>query len=117
MFLSTSVGSLYIEGVGRLSRIEGSAVLNTHQVPLMVRLPDQNSTAGATVVDPANLAATFGDEVVLQKVTITTTRDPVTRHIDQFPFMEAQREAAKVMHIQRKGDPFRLTAGMLERDF
>jgi hypothetical protein len=48
-----------------------------------VRFKDEKDPKTVEAVDPANLAASFGDGVRLKRVTIETTTDPVTTGIER----------------------------------
>ncbi len=60
-----------------------SARLRPDQLPLIVRFRDPKDSRSVERVFPSNLAASFGVGARLRDVTLSTTRDPVTRIIDQ----------------------------------
>ena len=77
--------------------IERFAVLSTSrfkteipesQYPLLVTFTDLTDPTTVKVVDPENLAATFGPGVSLKRLTLEITDEPVTEgKIEQFGFM------------------------------
>jgi hypothetical protein len=48
-----------------------------------VRFGDMADPRTVAAVDPANLAASFGDGVALSRVSVEITTDPVTRGIEK----------------------------------
>lgn len=51
--------------------------------PLFVRFRDEADPETLELVDPANLAASFGEGVRLRQVTIAITDDPPTRNVEK----------------------------------
>ncbi len=61
-------------------RLKGKAVAIPHKIyPLLVTFKDINDPASVELVDPDNLAATFGQNIQLKRITIEITDEPVTR--------------------------------------
>ncbi len=66
-----------------LRALSGSVDLPASKLPVLVRFRDINDPKSVERVDPANLAASFGDGVKLIKATIEITNDPVTMGIEK----------------------------------
>ncbi|MCA1533855.1 hypothetical protein I6F21_14935 [Bradyrhizobium sp. NBAIM03] len=56
-------------------------VLKVDEIPMLVRFRDHNDPKSVEQIDPKNLAATFGDGVLLRDVAIEVTQDPLTAGI------------------------------------
>jgi hypothetical protein len=66
-----------------IAKLEGHAELDVKHLPLLVRFGDMADPRTVAAVDPANLAASFGDGVALSRVSVEITTDPVTRGIEK----------------------------------
>lgn len=71
------------EAVRVLGRASGQADIPQNLLPFMVRFRDINDPKTVERIDPANLAASFGPGVKLNKATIEITRDPITSGIEK----------------------------------
>ncbi len=61
-------------------RLKGRAItIPKKYYPLLVTFKNINDPASVELVDPDNLAATFGQNIKLKRVTIEITDEPVTR--------------------------------------
>lgn len=69
------------EAVRVLGRASGQADIPQNLLPFMVRFRDINDPKTVERIDPANLAASFGPGVKLNKAMIEITRDSVTTRI------------------------------------
>ena len=63
--------------------IKTVALAYSNPLPMLVRFRDIKDPASVEKVDPANLAASFGPGIVLKRIAIETTDDPVTMGIDK----------------------------------
>ncbi|MEO1199683.1 MAG: hypothetical protein AAFX39_10690 [Pseudomonadota bacterium] len=73
----------------RLRYFEGFAEVPLNRMPLMVRFDDITDPLTVSQVDPCDLAASFGDDVSLSRVTIEATDAPVTTGIEaRLPWFE-----------------------------
>jgi TAT (twin-arginine translocation) pathway signal sequence len=56
---------------------------NLDQWPMLVTFDDEKNPTSVKLVDPEDLAATFGDGVKLRRITVETTDDAVTTGIER----------------------------------
>lgn len=71
-------GELLDEVSGRRDREAGVIVVPAYQYPMLVTFDDITDPASVKLVDPADLAATFGPGVRLKSVTLEVTNEAVT---------------------------------------
>ena len=72
-------GALFSEVAGNWGRASGVITVPDYQYPLMVAFDDiTDPTTVRQVVDPANLAASFGPGVSLTSVTLEVNRESIT---------------------------------------
>ncbi len=71
-------GALFAEVQGRRDRAAGVITVPEGQYPMLVTFGDISDPASVTLVDPADLAASFGPGVRLKSVTLEVTDEPVT---------------------------------------
>ena len=71
-------GALFGEVQGKRGRAAGVISVPEYQYPLLVTFGDITDPATVTLVDPANLAASFGPGVRLKAVALEVTDEPVT---------------------------------------
>ncbi len=71
------------EDVDRLGQLQGRRELGFDALPMLVRFENLNDPASVKLVEPVDLAASFGPGVTLSRVTVEITRDPVTTAIEQ----------------------------------
>ncbi len=57
----------------------GKVALKPDQYPLLVTFDDINDPASVKRIDPANLEATFGPGYRLNRITLSLTKEPVTK--------------------------------------
>jgi hypothetical protein len=72
-------GALFAEVQGKTGRAAGVITVPEVQYPMLVTFGDIADPASVTLVDPADLAASFGPGVRLKSVTLEVTDEPVTR--------------------------------------
>ena len=66
-----------------LADMEARGEIPFERLPMLVRFRDISDPKTVELVDPNDLAASFGPGVNLKRVTIETTKDPVTTGIDE----------------------------------
>jgi hypothetical protein len=71
-------GALFREVQGRRDRAAGVITVPEVQYPMLVTFGDIADPASVELVDPADLAASFGPGVRLKSVTLEVTDEPVT---------------------------------------
>ena len=71
-------GALFDEVRDKRDRAAGVIVVPEVQYPMLVTFGDVADPASVTLVDPADLAASFGPGVKLKSVTLEVTDEPVT---------------------------------------
>jgi hypothetical protein len=69
--------------VEKLAAAQGSRELPRERLPDLVTFGDVNDPRSVIEVDPHDLGATLGGNVLLRKATIEITREPVTETIVQ----------------------------------
>jgi hypothetical protein len=62
----------------KLAREKPSAALPLEKAPRLVTFADINDPKTVTLVDPANLAATFGPGIALKRIWIAITNESIT---------------------------------------
>ena len=60
-----------------------AAALDPTDYPMLVRFRDPQNPKSVNVVDPGNLAASFGPGIGLKRITVQMTDDPVTKRIEK----------------------------------
>jgi hypothetical protein len=84
----------YASYLDNLNRIKPEATLTLEALPVLVRFGDLNDPASVALVDPQDLAASFGPGVVLKSATIQVTADPITHGIEsRLPWLKSSSEA------------------------
>lgn len=73
----------FAENIDRYNGSKFAAELSAEQLPLLVLIRDIRDPQSAVLVDPDNLAGTFGSGVILRRATLETTRDHVTTGIER----------------------------------
>jgi hypothetical protein len=72
-------GALFAEVEGKRDRAAGVIAVPEVQYPMLVTFGDIADPASVKLVDPADLAASFGPGVRLKSVTLEVTDEAVTR--------------------------------------
>lgn len=79
-------------------------VLQLDDIPMLVHFSDPNDPKSVVQVDPANLQATFGAEVVLRDVTIEVTEDPISRAVEtKLPWLKTIQGQLDGSHLYTGG--------------
>ncbi|MCY1126954.1 hypothetical protein OU426_08815 [Frigidibacter sp. RF13] len=94
--------ALFDEVRDKRDRAAGVIVVPDYQYPLMVTFADLTDPTSVALIDPADLAASFGAEVMLKSVTLEVTGEPATKGrveallnwIGQYPETRLIRNAA-----------------------
>ena len=63
--------------------IRSPAVVDPETYPMLVTFGDIDDPTSVQLVDPDDLAATFGEGYALKRITVEITDDPVTRGIEE----------------------------------
>jgi hypothetical protein len=74
-------GELFDEVRDRRDRAAGAITVPEYQYPVLVTFADITDPASVALVDPANLAASFGPGVRLKSVVLEVTNEPVTEGV------------------------------------
>jgi hypothetical protein len=78
----TGSNEQYASYLDNLNRIKPQAILTLEALPVMVRFGGLNDPTSVALVDPQDLAASFGPGVALKSATVQITEDPITHGID-----------------------------------
>lgn len=74
------------------------ADVDFNQLPVLVHFRDVANPTSIEVVNPANLARTFGNDVTLYKVTIEITDDPVTTGLEtRLPWLADLKKSRRAL--------------------
>lgn len=83
-----SENSKYAAWLDKLNQLKPKAELPLEDLPVLVRFHDPNVPGSAVVVDPFNLAASFGAGVSIKRATVEITDDALTKGIaDRLPWL------------------------------
>jgi hypothetical protein len=83
----------YASYLDNLNRIKPEATLTLEALPVLVRFGNLNDPASVALVDPQDLAASFGPGVVFKRATVQITDDPITHGIDsRLPWLRSSTE-------------------------
>ena len=77
-----SVDEKYVAYLDELNRRKPKSELAFNDLPVLVRFGNPNEPKSVALVDPLNLAASFGPGVALKAATVEITDDPVTTGIE-----------------------------------
>lgn len=84
-------GAAYLDD---LNRLKPKAALSPEAMPVLVRLGNLNDPTSVALVNPLDLAASFGPGVTLKSATAEITDDPVTHGIEaRLPWLKSSSEA------------------------
>lgn len=84
----------YAAYLDNLNRIKPHAALSLDAVPALVKFGDLSDPSSVALVDPKNLAASFGPGVTLRSATVQITDDPITHGIDaRLPWLKSSKVA------------------------
>lgn len=96
----TGSNGQYASYLDNLNRIEPEAVLTLEALPVLVRFGDLDDPASVALVDPQDLAASFGPGVVLKSATVQVTADPITHGIDsRLSWLRSSMEAEPLFQL------------------
>lgn len=76
----------WVENAARISSGDGivsPAEIAPENYPMLVTFRDPKDPTSVRLVDPSNLAASFGEGASLESITVQVTDDPVTTGIEQ----------------------------------
>ncbi|SDG66423.1 hypothetical protein SAMN05216338_10023 [Bradyrhizobium sp. Rc2d] len=79
---NASSNAEYAAYLDDVNRIKPKAELPLKDLPVLARFGDPNVPTSVALVDPRDLAASFGPGVTLKNVTVEITDDPITTGID-----------------------------------
>jgi hypothetical protein len=86
-------GDLFDEVRDKRDRAAGVITVPAYQYPMLVTFDDITDPVSVKLVNPADLAATFGPGVRLKSVTLEVTDEPVTEGaVEAFPFWPTLKE-------------------------
>ena len=86
-------GALFDEVQGKRNRAAGVITVPAYQYPMLVTFGDITDPASVTLVDPDDLAASFGPGVRLQSVVLEVTDERVKEGVvEAFPFWPSLKE-------------------------
>jgi hypothetical protein len=81
----------YLDG---LNRMKPKSVLSLKDLPVLVRFTNLNDPTSAALVDPHDLAASFGPGVIFKGAIVEITDDPVTKGIEtRLPWLKLSKVA------------------------
>jgi hypothetical protein len=72
----------YAAYLDELNRIKPQADVPITFLPMLVRFRDPHDPTSVQLVDPRNLQASFGPDVVLKRASVEITNDPITTGIE-----------------------------------
>jgi hypothetical protein len=88
-----SANSKYAAYLDDLNRLKPKAELPLKYLPVLVRFRNPNDPTSVELVDPSNLAASFGPGVALKGAFVEITNDPVTKGIEaRLPWLKSSNE-------------------------
>jgi hypothetical protein len=94
----------YRDYLDELKRRKPKVDVDLTYVPMLVRFDDMNTPTSVKIVDPFDLAESFGSGVALRRVTFETTDEPVTSGIStQLPWMENSRSNSLLFALAPRG--------------
>jgi hypothetical protein len=89
-----SINQQYAAYLDDLNRHKPKSELSLEDLPVLVRFTDPNDPTSAVLVDPRNLAASFGPDVTFEGATVEITDDPITHGIEaRLPWLKTSSEA------------------------
>jgi hypothetical protein len=89
---NASINEKYAAYLDEINRIKPKAELPIGDLPVLARFGDQNVPTSAAIVDPHDLAASFGPGVTLRKAVVEITDDPITKGIEtRLPWLKSSK--------------------------
>lgn len=84
----------YAAYIDELNRLKPKSELSLKYLPVLVRFRDPNDPTSVELVDPSDLAASFGADVTLKSAFVEITDDPVTKGIEaKLPWLAISKES------------------------
>ena len=92
--LQASINQKYAAYLDDLNRLKPKSELSLEDVPALVRFGNLNDPTSVTLVNPRDLAASFGPGVTFKSATVEITDDPITHSIEaRLPWLKTSSEA------------------------
>jgi hypothetical protein len=89
-----SINEQYAAYLDDLNRLKPKSALLLEYVPALVRFGNLNDPTSVVLVNPLDLAASFGSGVTFKGATVEITDDPITHGIeDRLPWLKTSSEA------------------------
>jgi hypothetical protein len=89
-----SINKQYAAYLDDLNRLKPKSALLLEYVPALVRFGNLNDPTSVVLVNPLDLAASFGSGVTFKGATVEITDDPITHGIeDRLPWLKTSSEA------------------------
>lgn len=79
---NASSGDRFADYLDALNRLKPKAGLPLEDLPVLARFGDPKIPTSAVLVDPRDLAASFGPGVTFKSATVEITDDPITKGIE-----------------------------------
>jgi len=80
----------YAAYLDELNRLKPKGELPLKDLPVLVRFRDPKDPTSVELVDPLNIAASFGSSVTLTRASVEITDDPVTKGIEaRLPWLKS----------------------------
>jgi hypothetical protein len=91
---NASINERYAAYLDDLNRLKPKSELLLENVPVLVRFDNLNDPTSVVLVDPLDLAASFGPGVAFKGATVEITDDPITHGIEaRLPWLKSSTEA------------------------
>ncbi|WP_142250954.1 hypothetical protein [Bradyrhizobium sp. UNPF46] len=91
---NASLNEKYAAYLDELNRLKPKSALLPEAMPALVRFVNLNDPTSVALLDPHDLAASFGRGVILKGATIEITDDPITHGIeDRLPWLRSSKVA------------------------
>lgn len=91
---TASADEQYVAYLDEISRRKPKATLKLEDVPALVRFGNLEDPTTVALVDPADIAASFGPGVYLKRATVEITDDPITYGIEaRLPWLRSSKVA------------------------
>jgi hypothetical protein len=89
---TASADEQYVAYLDEICRRKPKATLKLEDVPALVRFGNLEDPTTVALVDPADLAASFGPGVYLKRATVEITDDPITHGIEaRLPWLRSSK--------------------------
>lgn len=89
-----SINQQYAAYLDDLNRLKPKSELSFEDVPALVRFGNVNDPTSVALVNPRDLAASFGPGVTFKGATVEITDDPITKGIEaRLPWLKTSSEA------------------------